>query len=259
MRATPLRPTRASAAALVAALVAAAHLAACSSKEAPPPPAAALTPEAQPLEDPALTEFVPEDPAEAARAAAFEDARARYRALRDGYLHGSRATPVSRARLERALAAVKAPAPPRWQIACRGRACRVASELAPAVWHGLVEAEPSVRTAADRLAADPDHRDPALYVLLAEEDAAPGDDLLVELERALRASPEPRACAARAEASGTVEYELRVDESGFTYRTGGDLPWPVVDCVNDALAGLLREIEVPPSAKSATRIVALRL
>jgi hypothetical protein len=98
-----------------------------------------------------------------------------------------------------------------------------------------------------------------VYVLLAAEEAAPGDDLVAALERELVASPEAKACATSAQATGTVKYELRVDGTGFTYRVDGDLPWAVVDCVNDVLAGIMRGIPVPPSAKRAERVIALRL
>lgn len=249
-------------AALVPALAAA--LLACSGERRAPEAAAAAAPAAAPAQeapvDPALEQFRPEDPEEVARAARREEARAAFRILREAYHRGGRASAASTRRLAAALGPLPAPPGKKWQIGCRGQACRVTVlAAAPEAWRQRLLAAPEVTRIADRLAADPDGAEAAVYLLLAEEDAAPGDDLVTALERELLSSAEAKACAASANARGELRYELRVDRSGFTYRADGDLPWPVVDCVNGVLGDIMRGIEVPPTARTATRVVALRL
>jgi hypothetical protein len=242
-----------------------AALLACSSgdKGAPPAPAPAgeaAAPAAAPgAVDPAVEQFRPEDPDEVARRAEREEARAAFRILREAFVRGGRASRDAARRLEAAVAAVPPPGGARWQVTCRDRACRISAAAPGSAWQAALVAAPAVTAVADRLAADPDRRDTSVYLLLAHDDAAPGDALVAELERELVASAEARACATTAQASGTIRYELRVDASGFTYRADGDVPWPVVDCVNGVLDDLMRGIEVPSTAKSATRTVALRL
>ncbi len=237
-----------------AAISAGALLAACSGqKESADAPAGSA---AQPM--PAL-ETMPEDPAEARRRAELEEARGRFRSLQEAFAHGGRVSPASKARLESALRAAPAGRRVAWAVACRGRLCKVTAPGPAGEWHPAAEEGEAVRKVVDRIASDPDGADGALYALLALEDAAPGDELLGRLETELLAAPAARACAARSRATGRVEYELRVDSSGFTYRADGDLPWPVIDCVNDVLADIMRGIPVPPNAKTAVRKVALRL
>lgn len=255
MTARGLFPRAAAAGALLAAL-----LGGCSGKEPPAvsaPPAqgaAALPPAYAPA-----PEFVPEEPAEVRRLADLEEARGRYRSLREAYARGGRSSPASRARLEGALAAIATVDQPGWTVACRGPACRVRSRLPAKAWHPLVEHDPGVRALADRVALDPDGVEPAAYVLLAAEDAADGGALLDQVANELTGSEEVRACAAGAGAGLALRYELRVDTSGITYRADGDAPRAVSECLDGVLGDILRTTTVPPTAKSATRTVALRL
>lgn len=216
--------------------------------------------------DPALEQFVPEDPEAVKRAAALEERRARFRGLREAFEHGGRDAAGPRLRVEQALAGERLPAGQRWVAACRGEACRVTVAGRPGApappasgWHPLVARSGGVARVADRWAEDPDRREAAVFLLLAPEQAPPGDDLLASVEQQLRTSPDARTCAAKAEATGTVVYELHVDPSGFTYRVDGDLPGPVVSCVNDVLAEIFRDTAVPTGARTASRTVALRL
>ncbi len=242
------------------AAILAALLGGCSGKEPPvvsAPPAqgaGALPPALAPA-----PEFVPEDPAEVRRLAELEGARDRHRSLREAFAHGGRASPASRERLEAALRAIATVDPPRWSVSCRGRACRIRSSLPPQAWHPLLEHDPGVRQVVDRLSTDPDGVEAAAYVLLAEPGAADGDALLGAVAQELSGSEEARACAAKAGGAVAVRYELRVDSSGITYRSEGDLPREVLDCLDDVLGGILRTTPVPPTARSATRAVALRL
>lgn len=237
-----------------AALVAAALTSGCSGEGEPRP-----SPAGAPAPDPALTRFVPEDPAQVRRREAREEALARYRALRNAFAGGGAPSPASARRLEAALAAAGPERARAMKLACRGLVCRVTSAGELAAWAPALEADAGVRAVAERIASDPDGAENAVYVLLAAPDATGGDALLAEAERALLDAPEARECARAAGAAGTVRYELRVDRSGFTFRADGDLPWPAVDCVNGVLGDILRTIPVPPSARSATRVVALRL
>ncbi len=227
------------------------------SKDAPGTPATSATPAADPAQAPPAVEAVPLDPTEARRRVDLEDARGQYRSLREAFAHGGRASPSARTRLERALR--DAGRSVEWKVACRGRVCRVTAKGAAPLWQGIVKDGEPVRRVAERVAVDPDGEETPAYLLLAEVGAAPGDELLVQLETALGASAEARDCAARARATGTIEYELRVDPSGFTYRSAGDLPRAVLDCVDGVLSDLMNGIAVPPDARSSMRKVALRL
>lgn len=251
---TCLRRLAAPAAILVASL------GGCSGRE---PPAVSAPPAqgagASPLARAPAPEFFPEDPAEVRRLAELEVVRDRHRSLREAFAHGGRASPASRERLEAALRAIPTVDPPGWSVACRGRACRVRSSLSPPAWHPLLEHDPGVRKVVDRLSIDPDGVEAAVYALLAEEGAADGDALLGAVEQELTGSEEARACAAKAGGALAVRYELRVDSSGITYRAEGDLPREALECLDDVLGGILRTTPVPPTARSATRMVALRL
>ena len=77
------------------------------------------------------------------------------------------------------------------------------------------------------------------YVLLAPASAAPGVDVLGEVEREFLRSTDARECLSRVGALGSVEYELRVDLSGITYRTRTDLPREVQDCVEGVLGRII--------------------
>ena len=57
---------------------------------------------------------------------------------------------------------------------------------------------------------------------------------------------------------GSVEYELRIDTSGFTYRSRTDLPRPVLECVDDVLNGIVATIRVPHDVKASTRTFTIR-
>jgi len=248
----------------ISAVSAAALLIGCSGKNDPPgasgAPAAKESPagEASPaVQASPAADAVPMDPAEAGRRVDLDEARGQYRSLQDAFTHGGRASASSRARLERALR--DAGSGIAWQVACRGSVCRVTADGAVPLWQSIVQDGEPVRRVADRIAVDPDGEESPAYLLLAEENAAPGDVLLSQLATELKGSAQARDCAARAQTAGTIEYELRVDPSGFTYRSVGNLPRPVLDCVDDVLNDLMRGIPVPANARTSMRKVALRL
>jgi len=109
----------------------------------------------------------------------------------------------------------------------------------------------------DRFAHDPDGADPAAYLLLSQEGASSGAEILADVERRLRGSGAARSCLARA-SGGTVEYELEVDDSGITYQLGGTLGMPARACVDDVLAEIVNSTIVAPPVKAAVLKVSLR-
>ena len=115
-----------------------------------------------------------------------------------------------------------------------------------------------MRAVADGVFLDPDGVDPAGYVLLAAANAAPGQDVLTELEQEFTRSSEARECLSRAGAVGRVEYEVQVDGSGFTYRTRTDLSRDVRECLESVLNGIITATAIPSEVKAASITMALR-
>ena len=95
-------------------------------------------------------------------------------------------------------------------------------------------------------------------MLLAPAGAAPGQDVLVAVEQEFVRSTDARECLSRAGALGSVEYELRLDISGFTYRTRSDLPREIQDCVEGVLNQIITSTEVPQQVRTASVTLALR-
>jgi hypothetical protein len=198
------------------------------------------------------------DPDEARRAAEKLESRERYLAIRAAFESRRGDAPASRARLEPALDALWPARPRTFGLACREAICRVDLPAPPETTRAALAADPGVRTVADGVHVDPDGVDPAGYVLLAPVGAAPGSDVLAEVEREFVRSADARECLSRVGALGSVEYELRVDPSGFTYRTRTDLPREVQDCVEAVLGGIITSTQVPPDVKTASLTLVLR-
>ena len=78
------------------------------------------------------------------------------------------------------------------------------------------------------------------------------------MEREFFQENDARECLSRVGAVGSVEYELRVDTSGFTYRSRTDLPRPVLECVDDVLNGIAAATRVPNDVKASSRTFTLR-
>lgn len=198
------------------------------------------------------------DPGEARRLAENQERRARFSAMRDSFASGKVETPASRARLEPAVRALWPVQPPPFRIACRASLCRVEFPAPVAASQAAFAADPGVRTISDEVFLDPDGADPAGYVLLAPLGAAPGIDLLGGVEEEFLRSSEARECLSRVGAVGSVEYTLRVDVSGITYRSSTDLPRPVLECVDDVLNRIIATTEIPREVKTASRTFGLR-
>jgi len=198
------------------------------------------------------------DPDEARRVAEKLENRERYVAIRSAFQAKQGETPASRTRLEPALEALWPARPRTFGVACREAVCRIDLPAPLEAARSALAADPGVRAIADGVHIDPDGSDPAVYVLLPPVNAAPGSDVLAEVEREFLRSTEARECLSRVGAMGSVEYELRVDPSGFTYRTRTDLPREVQDCVEAVLGGIITSTQVPPDVKTASLNLSLR-
>lgn len=248
----------------VAAILVAGALAAgliwWTTREVPGGPAAEALP-TPPVPPPAVPPLMappePTDPQVLRERAEREEARARYRSLRDAFAAG-RPSPGAQARLDPALRTLAKAGSARWKVACRGTVCRIDDPGAPAGFRDALAGSEAVRALADRTEADPDGVEAAAYLLLAPQSAAAGGDVLAEVERRLRESGAARKCLAESPQKGAVRYDLEVDTTGVTYHMSGDLPWPVVQCVNLALADSITATDVPAAVKSSSRSVTLR-
>lgn len=223
--------------------------------ETPPGPAPVAGPGGPPRE-PTPSEVA--DPAEARKLAEHQERRARFESMRAAFEAGQGDSASSRARLEPALLALWPVRPPTHRLACRERLCRVEAPGAGPEALATLAADPEVRRLSEGVYLDPDGVDPAGYVLLAAAGALPGDDVLGTVEKAFLGGGDARECLSSVGAVGQVEYELRVDASGFTYRSQADLPRPVLECVDDVLNGIIHSTEVPRGVKPASRTFALR-
>ncbi|HET9552845.1 MAG TPA: hypothetical protein VFP50_07745 [Anaeromyxobacteraceae bacterium] len=193
------------------------------------------------------------DPAEALKLELVIEQRGLFRSLRDGFK--GPLSPASRGRIEPPLRALWPGEPPAWKLTCRGRVCSVTGPGEASAWHAQLLADAGVAKVADRIAVDPDGADPVAFVVVTAGAAGSGDDYLARLEGLLRQSEDVAACLGRG--SGTVEYELMVDETGVTWRTGGSAPPEVADCIGVALGPLLAAVPPPPQIKRASRMVRL--
>lgn len=227
------------------------------SSDEPPVVAAAVAP-APPASPRELTPTEIVDPDEARRVAEKLENRERYAAIRAAFESKRGDTPASRARLEPALDALWPARPRTFGLACREAVCRIELPAPPEATRVALAADPGVRAVADGVHVDPDGADPAGYVLLPPVNAAPGSDVLAEVEREFLRSTEARECLSLVGAVGSVEYELRVDPSGFTYRTRTDLPREVQDCVEAVLGGIITGTQVPSDVKTASLTLLLR-
>ena len=198
------------------------------------------------------------DPGEARALAERQERRARFEAMRTAFAAAEGDTPASRARLDPALPALWPARPVAYGVACRAALCRVEVPSPVQMAQSALAADAGVRVLAEGVFLDPDGIDPVAYVLLAPPNAPPGDDLLASVEREFFQENDARDCLSRVGAIGSVEYELRIDTSGFTYRSRTDLPRPVLECVDDVLNGITATTRVPNDVKAATRTFTLR-
>jgi hypothetical protein len=218
------------------------------------PPARQVREPEPPRGPPPVTSTTPPevaDPVEALELERLIETRARYRSLRDGFK--GPASEASRQRVEPALRSLW-PEAGAFDLGCRGRVCRVEGPGRPVDWQRALRDHPGVVAVTDQVALDPDGQERPAYLVVSDGRAGSGEDLLGGLERQLRESEETQACLV---GSGTIEYELMVDETGVTYRAGGTAPQPVIDCVGRALAEVISAIKVPPATKTASRAVTL--
>jgi hypothetical protein len=190
--------------------------------------------------------------------AEHQERRARFVAMRDSFASGKVETPASRDQLEPTLRALWPARPPPFRIVCRASLCRVEFPAPLPASQAAFAADPGVRAVSDEIFLDPDGVDPTGYVLLAPAGAAPGIDLLGGVEQEFLRSSEARECLSSVGAVGSVEYVLRVDVSGITYRSSTDLPRPVLECVDDVLNRIIATTEIPREVKTASRTFGIR-
>lgn len=210
--------------------------------QGPPPPAPEVS---------ALTPPEVKDPEEARRLELLIEQRNTFRSLRDGFKGPSAAAP--QARLEPALRALWPGQPPPWQIACRGRVCRLKGPGEPAAWHAALLAAPGVAAVADRIAVDPDGVEVQAYVIVTAGAAGSGDDFLATVEARIRGAEGLDGCLKGME--GRVVLELMVDESGITYRPGGTASPESLRCVLASVGEVVGLVQMPPTVKEASRTV----
>jgi len=193
------------------------------------------------------------------RLAQAEDMRGLWFTLRSSY-EGGVPLERSRQRMEAALRRLWPGPSPSWKAACRNRVCRILVEAAgPAdAWRAALKGDPSVSDVADRIGWDPDGNDPAAYVLLSQEGAEPGSSILDQVERRLREAPAVQECLRQSQQAGALEYDLAVDDSGITYRRGGNLEVSVQACVDEQLSAIVTSTEIPPSVKGHSLKIVLR-
>jgi hypothetical protein len=136
--------------------------------------------------------------------------------------------------------------------------CRVDAPAPVASWQPRLEADPAVRALAERVVVDPAGAATPAYLVLVPADAASGEDALWAIEEEFRLSSDARECLSSVGATGKIEYELRLDGSGYTYLQTTDLPLPVVDCVDLVLGRILDGHPPPGPVRSASRTFSIR-
>lgn len=190
------------------------------------------------------------------RLARDEAVRSLYFTLRSAFESGK---PLVRSqqRIEAALKRLWPGRDQKWTAECRDRVCKVEGEGKPERWRGPLQASRDVAAITDRLAWDPDGGETAAYLLLTQEGGAAGDSILADLQRKWTGSPTVRRCLEQAKGSGALEYELEVDDTGITFRRGGDVQSPARTCVEDELSRLITSTELPGAVKAASLEVTL--
>ena len=198
------------------------------------------------------------DPQESRRVAELEERRGRYDSLRMAFGEGQPPSRASAARLEPALRALWPGGSVPWTLACLGQLCRVDVAAPGASWQPQLTADPGVGKLVERVVVDPDGAATPAYLVVIGENALPGDDVLAAVEEDFRVSTDARECLSSTGATGKMEYELKVDTSGYSFRQQTDLPLPVVDCVDRVLTEILDRHPPPKSVRTASRSFSIR-
>ena len=198
------------------------------------------------------------DPQESRRVAELEELRGRYDSLRRAFGEGQPPSRASAARLEPALRALWPGGSVPWTLACLGQLCRVDVAAPGASWQPQLTADPGVGKLVERVVVDPDGAATPAYLVVIGENALPGDDVLAAVEEDFRVSTDARECLSSTGATGQIEYEMKVDTSGYSFRQQTDLPLPVVDCVDRVLTEILDRHPPPKSVRTASRSFSIR-
>ena len=224
----------------------------------PGEPGAATSPRPGDPPPRSLTALEIVDPQESRRVAELEELRGRYDSLRRAFGEGQPPSRASAARLEPALRALWPGGSVPWTLACLGQLCRVDVAAPGASWQPRLAADPGVGKLVERVVVDPDGAATPAYLVLVGQSAVPGDDVLAAVEEDFRVSTDARECLSSTGATGKIEYELKVDTSGYSFRQQTDLPYPVVDCVDRVLTEILDRHPPPKSVRTASRSFSIR-
>ncbi|MGA8890008.1 MAG: hypothetical protein WB493_00470, partial [Anaeromyxobacteraceae bacterium] len=198
------------------------------------------------------------DPAEARRAAEREEARSRYASLRTSFGDGNPPSPATLARLAPVLRRIWPAGTLPVTAACTGQLCRVDAGAPATAWQAQLTSNPAIDELAERVAVDPDGAASAAYLVLLPAAAAAGGSVLDAVEDEFRRSTEIRECLSRAGATGSIEYVVAVDATGYSYRSQADLPGAVIDCADRVLGEILDRHPPPRVVQPASRTLALR-
>jgi hypothetical protein len=147
---------------------------------------------------------------------------------------------------------------PSFTAASTGQLCRVDAGAPAATWQAQLTTNPAIDRLAERVAVDPDGVASAAYLVLLPAGAAAGGSVLDAVEDEFRRSTEIRECLSRAGATGSIEYVVTVDATGYSYRSQADLPGPAIDCADRVLGELLDRHPPPRVVQPASRTLSLR-
>lgn len=217
---------------------------------------AAPRPADVPAREPTATEA--SDPAEQRRLSELEERRGRYGALRSAFGTGTPPSPASVARLSPVLHALWPAGTVAWTAACVGQLCRVDAPPPAPSWQERLADDPGVRALVERVVVDPDGAQSPAYLVLIAAGARPGASVLDAVEEEFRASTEIRDCLSRIGATGSVEYAVSLDSSGYSYRQSTDLPLEALDCADRVLGEILDRHPPVQPVQTATRTLTLR-
>jgi len=166
----------------------------------------------------------------------------------------------SRERLQPVLKRLWPGSVPSWAVECHERVCRieVRSDGPPAAWRSALQGSSGFAALADRLAWDPDGQDPAAYALLSQEGALDGTSILKDVERQVLESPALRRCLSDPKMAATLEYDLEIDDTGITFRRGGDVHSPLRPCFEDVLSEVISATRLPEAVHASRLKVSVR-
>ncbi len=223
---------------------------------AAPAPAPAVAPGSLGARERTATEV--SDPAEQRRLSELEERRGRYLSLRNAFGAGSPPSPPALSRLSSALSALWPAGSVPWRGACSGMLCRVDGPAPASAWHEQLSTDPGVKAIAERVVVDPDGVATAAFLVLLPAGASSSASVLDAVEEDFRTSTEIRQCLSRIGATGSVDFTITLDSSGYSYRQSSDLPLEALDCAGGVLGEILDRHPPTQPVQTGTRTLTLR-